>query len=1065
MGKVTGLHRAIFVAIVFVACCIVDAERHGRSLLAPGQPFDPPVTGAFVNLGVGPVGATHTTQIPQTNSFLIIDFLNGDPHPPLNADGTKILWIYDRDTNTYTNIPTAANIVCGGWTRTADGSILMFGGHGTFYNLRNGVQDLYMFNIQTGMLEDKGGMISPRWYATALTLPDGRGYVFGGTTAVGAYSKSPGAEAYDPVTGQKQFLPVNAELMGAGIGNFYVGAFVLPTGDMLLINSNVVQIYNINTGGVRARAPALPALMGTIRWEYPYSGSYLMLSTPVGGDTFEIVIFGGNYEGANELTICSPYSLRLSVTISAAGAYTFGPWVVEQMPAPRCHFDTVLLPNGKVMLINGAEMGIGGLPDAPEYSCGNCGNEPVTEPWEYDPAAPVGKRFTRTGAFSTIPRIYHQTGLLTSEGDILLGGCTNCGNSLKSYKFPINSYSRSRYGNTEYRLEVYRPRFVFSPLRPNIVDAPDTWIYGTTNAVTFTLSAGSGPITKVVLQDTGTTTHGVTTNRKQLELRFTAEDNVLQVDAPLNGNWAAPSWYLLFIMVGDVYSTGRWVHVAAAAGQPTVPLPKAGQGVPGANENDGPGTWTCMPYTAPWTGDYTYMAVRRNMNGIDAECLSPAGMENACQGYTSLELCTAGIVGKEGYPSLTCGEEHAMAYNTPGYGEAMHWCDPAMTLLDGGVITPKDPVIVEPPQPGTGAPWTCMPYTAPWTGAYTHMAVRHSANGVDVECLAPPGNPNVCQGYTSLGLCTQGILGKEDDAFMRCGARHIAVYGTPGYGEAIHWCEQAMDFLPKEDVDAPVVVPPEDVVVPPKDVVVPPKDVMVPPEDVVTVPPTNPPKDNGGDVPPVDVPPVAPPKDTVTAAGPWTCMPFAAAWMGANTYMAVRHANFGPDVECLSPASGLTVCQTFLNQARCLAYIPGKENQAALTCGSEHLAVYGVNGYNDPDHWCDHARALVVPAPPKEAATVNTWHCLFYQARWLPNGQGYHAIRLNAANDVECMSTNAQSCVLYSTQASCERLTSTLGAETVVRPGICGAAHTALYGDSGYATPGHWCQLGRQLLG
>jgi hypothetical protein len=44
------------------------------------------------------------------------------------------------------------------------------------------------------------------------------------------------------------------------------------------------------------------------------------------------------------------------------------------------------------------------------------------EPWVYDPAAPAGARYSRTGQYTNIHRGYHGTALLTSRGDILISG-------------------------------------------------------------------------------------------------------------------------------------------------------------------------------------------------------------------------------------------------------------------------------------------------------------------------------------------------------------------------------------------------------------------------------------------------------------------------------------------------------------------------------------------------------------------------------------------------------------------------------------------------------------------
>jgi hypothetical protein len=37
--------------------------------------------------------------------------------------------VYDRDDDTWTNIPTSVNSVCGGWARLSNGQVGLFAGH------------------------------------------------------------------------------------------------------------------------------------------------------------------------------------------------------------------------------------------------------------------------------------------------------------------------------------------------------------------------------------------------------------------------------------------------------------------------------------------------------------------------------------------------------------------------------------------------------------------------------------------------------------------------------------------------------------------------------------------------------------------------------------------------------------------------------------------------------------------------------------------------------------------------------------------------------------------------
>lgn len=797
-------YRPSFFLLIFSlatwASIALSFNQTGRSLLAPGDAFDPPNTGEFVILGVGPVAATHTTQIPDSNLILLVDFLNFDPHPPgfTNDDGSKILWLWNAETNTYTNVPVPSNIVCGGWTKLADGSVAMFGGHAPIGALRNGVQDLYVYNVQTGQLEDKGRMLQPRWYATAITLADGKAYVFGGTTVVGAFTKSPGAEIFDPLTNQKQLLPVNAELMAAGVGNFYVGAWVLPTGKMVVFNSNMVQVIDIYTGTAVARGPPIPKEMVNIRWEYPYQGNQVLLTIPAPrpkapSNTWEFMIFGGAPGNGNtEFTQCSQYSARISLEIKNHDAYEFHPWVIEQMPAPRCLSDAVLLPNNKVLIISGSETGLGGLPDAPEYNCGNCANEPVTEPWEYIPEAPVGKRFKQTGAYSLIPRLYHNTALLTAQGEVFIGGCSNCGRSLKSWKHPITLYSRTTFGNSEYRNELYKPSYVFSPQRPSILAAKKYLQYGGTLTVSTMLAAGSGPITKVVIQDAGTTTHSHTMNRRQLELRFTAAGNLLTVQGPPNGNWAPPGWYMLFVLVGDVYSTARWVQVG---NQPGGQAEAAGPAAP-IEEGIAGGAWTCLPYAASWMGAFTHIAVRPAPITGDGQCFSNDGM--GCAAFVGATACQTAVAGKQTHEVLTCGQDHQEKYPPyTGYEDPAHWCN--MVPGAGPGMGPHPGMDMG---GGSMDGWKCLHYVADYLPAgQGYHALKVDGAG-DLMCTAFPVMPGKlgCIAYTTEATCENLVSAADKDDFvtLSCGKQHVGMWTVSGYAADSppgHWCQTPLAEL------------------------------------------------------------------------------------------------------------------------------------------------------------------------------------------------------------------------------------------------------------------------------
>ena len=79
---------------------------------------------------------------------------------------------------------------------------------------------------------------------------------------------------------------------------------------------------------------------------------------------------------------------------------------------PQTMSDGILLPDGTVLIINGAGIGSGG---------GFQVDNPVFQPIIYDPSAPAGKRFA-TMPGSSNPRLYHSTAILLPSGEALVAG-------------------------------------------------------------------------------------------------------------------------------------------------------------------------------------------------------------------------------------------------------------------------------------------------------------------------------------------------------------------------------------------------------------------------------------------------------------------------------------------------------------------------------------------------------------------------------------------------------------------------------------------------------------------
>ncbi|KAL0323168.1 UNVERIFIED_CONTAM: Aldehyde oxidase GLOX1 [Sesamum angustifolium] len=114
--------------------------------------------------------------------------------------------------------------------------------------------------------------------------------------------------------------------------------------------------------------------------------------------------------------------------------------------------DMVLLPNGNVLIINGASEGTAGW---------DLGRNPVLSPVIYRPNNPVGSRF-EAQLSSSIPRMYHSTAVLLRDGRVLVSGSNpHAYYNFTGVRFP-----------TDLTMEAFSPDYLdprLARVRPTIV--------------------------------------------------------------------------------------------------------------------------------------------------------------------------------------------------------------------------------------------------------------------------------------------------------------------------------------------------------------------------------------------------------------------------------------------------------------------------------------------------------------------------------------------------------------------------------------------------------------------
>ncbi|KAG2430907.1 hypothetical protein HXX76_009880 [Chlamydomonas incerta] len=627
---------------------------HPRDANAPSPPPPPPPApgsrhGQYEFIGNAMIIAVHLMSVPGTDNFLFMERPSGR-HP----DGSRtIAGFLNLPTRAWTHLYSPDGLFCAGHAFLDSGDLLIVGGHQANAGYPDGMKSVRTFNrtctdLQLRKTVEMGWK---RWYPSATLLPDGNVLVMGGTQGVGAgTANNPFWEMYYPQSQTTRPFAMKPNYLDSAEQVYYPFNYLLPSGLLFTFcgRAGYILDYANNTW-----LQNVPRLRGWASTQYPFTGTSVMLGLyPEAGYQVEIMLFGGQAERAtrNLSTIASRQSQRLSLGAydPVSRNYTFGPtgsWVSENLASPRVMGDSVLLPNGKVVLLNGAQTGLAG----DSASGGDSRADfPVLFAELYDPDRPLGQR-VRSLAFSRIPRMYHSTACLTTNGSILVAGCDRC------QRFEVDpgwAYDPSPTGKADYRLELLHPPFVFFPadrpiiLTPSLAASPpppprappppppppppsptrprqplpgqhdDVGVamvlgYGTTHQVRYAWPAGfagpqpgssssssssggggnatTGPadpydvltpgvITRAVLVAPCSNTHSFDMHQRLVGLEILSDlpdsstgggggggnvaGGVLTVRGPPHVNIAPPGMYHLFLVNGDVYSTGVWVRLA-----------------------------------------------------------------------------------------------------------------------------------------------------------------------------------------------------------------------------------------------------------------------------------------------------------------------------------------------------------------------------------------------------------------------------------------------------------------------------------------------------------------------
>ncbi|MES2889259.1 MAG: discoidin domain-containing protein, partial [Pseudomonadota bacterium] len=392
---------------------------------------------------------------------------------------------------------TGHDMFCTGTANLPDGSLLVNGG--------NDSAKTSTFNALTNQWSTSAPMNIARGYQANTVLADGSVLTLGGSWSGPLGDKH--GEVWSPGTGWRRLpgVPVDPALAP----DFYGGIFradnhmwllTAPNGKVLHAGPSPSMNWidtqgngSITSAGLRADD------------DYSMNGNVAMY------DIGKVLKIGGasayDYAGASSASYVIDMNAGVSVRKVAPMAYS------------RMFSNSVVLPNGQVMVIGGQTVG-------KSYS----DDFSVLAPELWDP---VTERFTTLPPMA-VGRNYHSVALLLPDARVMTSGSGLCGEGCAANHADI---------------QVYTPHYLLNEdgsaaARPSIQSAPTRATHGTTIQVTTDGAVGSFSLVRLA-----STTHAINNDQRRVPLQFTLRsDTRYDLAIPGNPGVVLPGYYMLFAM-------------------------------------------------------------------------------------------------------------------------------------------------------------------------------------------------------------------------------------------------------------------------------------------------------------------------------------------------------------------------------------------------------------------------------------------------------------------------------------------------------------------------------------
>ena len=502
-------------------------------------PADAPTKGMWSATQTWPMNALHATLLPNGTVLTFGTTPNGASQNGRYYDVWSPLSGFASASHATTYAATREDSFCATSTFLTDGRLMVSGGNG-------GVTSQF-YTPATGALTTATPRLAMnRWYATLVTLPDGRPLMLGGMVpysegmqdnpdaaiAQGTPSMTP--EVWESTTWRSLFGAFSRDAFGPDyLRCSYPRAFVAPNGKVFGISAEKMWYLD-------------PAGNGTIQTVGNFKQAYTTANpvnvgatnTAVMYDIGKIIVAGGNGSFNGDGLPASNKATTIDINGGGATLTELPP-----MNNARRYPNGIALPEGKVLITGGTKRG------------NNNGADSVVAVEIWNPASNTWT----VGASAAHYRGYHSFSILLPSGVVLSTGGGTPG--------PV----------TNLNAEVYYPPSLFRTVGGAAQLAPRPVVVALSglsyvNGADLQLDlADASPISGLVLLGTSNGTHSFNSGQRRIPLTFTQESYRLTTIIP--GNTIVPPGYYQLVAVDANGVPSRGVIIAVGQGVAPPPVP------------------------------------------------------------------------------------------------------------------------------------------------------------------------------------------------------------------------------------------------------------------------------------------------------------------------------------------------------------------------------------------------------------------------------------------------------------------------------------------------------------